>query len=94
MEQVVELVTARIDDAQPIAREMIGIECSDENAYYHADGQQDGHETIVFFVIHSVSLLRYNVIFAILQDKRLRFLHAPTGRCRLSDGIARHRRHA
>ena len=29
MEQIVEFAAIRIDDAQPVAREMIGIECAD-----------------------------------------------------------------
>jgi hypothetical protein len=59
VEQVVEFIAARIDNAQSVAREVIGIECSDKDTYHHTDGQQQGHETVALFVIHFRLLYRY-----------------------------------
>ena len=64
VQQVVELVAARIDDAQPVAREVVGIECSDEDSYHYADSHDDRHES-VFIVCHFyfvIPLFRYSVV--------------------------------
>ena len=39
VQQVVQLVAARIDNAQPVARETVGKEGTDEDTQHHAQGQ-------------------------------------------------------
>ena len=51
MQQVVQLVAAGIDDAQTVAREVVGIKSAYQDTYHHAYSHDDGHES-VFVVCH------------------------------------------
>ena len=55
VQQVVEFVAARVDDAQPVAREVVGIERAYENAHHYADGHYKRHETVISLILHILS---------------------------------------
>ena len=50
MQQVVQLVAAAIDDAEPVAREVVGIERANQDADDHTQGHCKGREAV--FVVH------------------------------------------
>ena len=52
MQQIAQAVAAAVDDIQSVAREMIGIECSDDDAYDDAQGHQQRSESVRLFLIH------------------------------------------
>ena len=54
MQQGVQLVGRGVDDAQLVASVMLGIECPDEDAQYHADGDDQGGEAECIFVTHNI----------------------------------------
>ena len=52
MEQVVEFVTARIDDVQSVARKMVGIKGAHKDAEDYANGHPQGGKTTIF-ILHT-----------------------------------------
>jgi hypothetical protein len=51
-EQVIQFVASGIDDAQPVAREVVGIECSNQDTHHYADSHQYGHKPVILLLVH------------------------------------------
>ena len=56
MKQVVEFVTAGVDDVQPVAREMVGIERTDQDTDDHTDGHPKRCKTYMSMISHELLL--------------------------------------
>ena len=78
VQQVVNLVAAGIDDAEPVAREVVGIECSYQDAYHHADGHQQGHETVCCLLFCHFSVLSLSC-YVVIEVKIGKFEFADLG---------------
>jgi hypothetical protein len=50
VEQVVEFTAVGIDDAQPVAGEMIGIEGAHQYAEYDTQGHQERSKTVILII--------------------------------------------
>ena len=68
MQQVIEFVATRVDDAQSVAREMVGVECSDDDTHHHAHSHYQRHIPVLSAFAHnniSILVLRVNYIHEI-----------------------------
>ena len=52
VQQVVQLIAAAIDDAQTVARKVVGIEGTNQDADDYTECHRKGHKTTILLVIH------------------------------------------